>query len=134
MRALEFRAWDKNNKQMCYGGDCDAFLWDGYYNDPIGLVNDVLGDEHYIFEQYTGSKDKNGKKIYEGDIVKQVCQGEYPMDGCPVLIKWDNEGFGWSYFLNGCGLCRKMGWAEPNEVIVIGNLHENPELLEKGVE
>ena len=57
MREIKFRAWRKSSEYMDY--------------DPIKLiVNDAFDDKDQIFMQFTGLHDKNGKAIYEGDVVE----------------------------------------------------------------
>jgi len=70
MREIKFRAWDKNNKKMY----CVKKLHCNFINDDYGmhqLKNDEFVSVNDVeLMQYTGLKDKNGKEIYEGDIVK----------------------------------------------------------------
>ena len=72
--------------------------------------------------QCTGLQDKNGKLIYEGDIVKDLI-----MSGIFYIVKWFNSGFYLESTISGSFL--KFNDTQQE---VIGNIYENPELLEKG--
>ena len=119
MREIKFRAWDKKNKGWC-----------SYTNSDC--MNNLDNPECAIM-QYTGLKDKNGKEIYEGDILRM--ESEMHVGVAPVLWSDDHCGFiyeGWQgYFskivpnLGGSGIVDLETRAE-----IIGNIYENPELLQ----
>lgn len=127
MRELKFRAWDTEAK--CY-------VKDPILTDNFGQVYEVCEEAsnkrgtclithkpNVILEQYTGLKDKNGKEIYEGDIVVNT----YYDDGEMYKVLWvdDSVAFGME------SLDDMELYKLPLESLeVIGNIHDNPELLE----
>lgn len=107
MREIRFRAWNKYSKTM-------------YYTLDVGVEGNMdlldfsgIGDSYELM-QYTGLKDKNGKEIWEGDIVKYWL---FP-EATPTqwVIKIPN-------------IYLSMQNTEVGQIEIIGNIYENPELL-----
>ena len=125
----KFRAWDVHEKKM-FTND-QLIIWNGnvYANDNPELnVNNLKGwsiDEKYLM-QSTGLKYKNGTEIYEGDIVKfTIANGfDYVVDECGIVA----YKFGALYVVNRLGEYL-ISDIYTNDVEVIGNKYENPELL-----
>jgi uncharacterized phage protein (TIGR01671 family) len=154
MRELKFRAWDKINntyilheKQNTLMIPCSlGVLW---LNPSIKDNNYVIKKQHFIIEQYTGLKDKNGVEIYEGDIVE--INGFFAGNSFGF---GDNEEYeylitGYVIYVPSKGFCLKRfkTWDIDNDIdisstttnkyayitqcasMVIGKIHENPELI-----
>lgn len=127
-REIKFRAWDKEEKEMINvaridiaDGSCYSHIFNG---NALDYWNNVK------LMQYTGLKDVNGKEIFEGDII----EGGYlnPLTGeflsRKYIVEYENAQFRgklighspygdtWLHFIKGK---------------VIGNIYENPELLEE---
>jgi len=107
MRELKFRRWDTEYNRFfyidfSYVKKVDFYDFFEYVDGPI--------------EQYTGLKDKNGKEIYEGDII--IDEERYIS-----TISWSDFKFMW--------VDSEFGSLEdvPDDIEVLGNVHENPELL-----
>ena len=122
MREIKFRAWDKkrghfhwgiSNVCLTLGGN---FMWQFGYNAPDFLSKEE--SEQFILQQYTGLKDKNGKEIYEGDIINRPYQdGSYDRK---VVKSCDG---GWNPFIDDMTTDKSFRYE------IIGNIYENPSLI-----
>ena len=104
----------------------------------MDCFSDYLKNDDFIVEQYTGLHDKNGKEIYEGDILKWKCYREIVEGGVEEIeiiekiakVYWEE---GDASFVVGHWL-RQLGRLvneDKNEAEIIGNIHDNSELLER---
>ena len=122
----KLRAWDKQDERMSYGEV-------EYFDDSINYRFDHFctgADEDVEFMQSTGIKDKNGVEVYEGDVINYRNSFRNPMTGSGSLsinrdfkIIFENGEFKAKGF--DIRLKNILSYSE-----VIGNIYENPELLE----
>ena len=133
MREIKFRVWDPHMKTMRKGWwptgkkEYDQVVMTGltWLGDgslrvsedvPLPYPSSNYPDEYPVM-QYTGRKDKNGKEIYEGDILRFAhMKGKVFYEDFAFL--WDGNP------------PAHQAW--PHDAEVIGNIYENPELLEEG--
>ncbi len=123
MREIKFRIWDKQNKEML---DLEDLHYEyGKMSIRTTMYNDYFDTEDMILMQYTGIKDKNGKEIYEGDIIK------YYDDTYKVEFKRDRGGYFPFAQGDGCGCCQCEVVTFFNDCEILGNIYDNPELLKE---
>lgn len=79
--------------------------------------------------QYTGLKDKNGKEIYDGDIIELFGWGTQKESDGFTVVEWDAEIMGWGFRMNTYAEDRYDFLKAVSHCVVVGNIYENPELL-----
>lgn len=112
-RTIKFRAWNKEEQTMI---PADRFI---AHSNMFDSLSELIKrkQKHFVLMQYIGLEDKNGKEIYEGDILSS--DGEISKYNYIV----DKKEFS-------CGCCGyTFGWSVYENNIIIGNIYENPELI-----
>ena len=137
MRIIKFRAWRTDEKYMvtsdvgaltalrnCYGnkGLAEQAGFSNIDNQP--------NPDKFILMQYTGRKDINDKEIFEGDIVSfddcTSTESGYCERGCIGVVEWCDETVSFEV----SNRLSAESYEVLDECVVIGNIYENPELLE----
>lgn len=127
---LRVRAWDKSFCRMIYN---IFFFWKENTITVYELHKDAsksyLPNSHIVLEQCTGLKDKNGRLIYENDIVKitgDILTIDPRYDNKLYIVTYNDLSFGFDMIGEEKGTLYGECW----EYEFVGNVHENPELLE----
>ncbi|EHT7469165.1 hypothetical protein KXK09_002504 [Listeria monocytogenes] len=124
MRAIGFRAFVKKKKKMlpvtdlCFN-ETEAVGVSGCGNAECTLCVDWYSFDDVVLMQYTGLKDKNGKKIFERDLCwdeHNECYGVVKFEEGKFLYVWEN-------------IAEDL-WEVADSIEICGNIHENPDLLE----
>ncbi len=148
---FKFRVWHKKRKKMYDVLHFFTGTWNngGEWVTAKGFniitqqdINIQVEPKDGVIIQCTGLRDKNGKLIYEGDIVKYFCPAEYCSGGlhkCPECYSGENgsvhydEDLAMYEYRSESGQCPLTDNINTEEDLeIIGNIYENPELLKDG--
>ena len=138
MRDIKFRGFTINEEK--YGNGKDGWIYGNLLllDNKKAQIQDINDDNFFKFidikslGQYTGSKDKNGKEIYEGDII--FIKGETKLLDIKGKVEYSNilAQFIITNTGNIVNEAESLGDYEEEDIEKIGNVYDNPELLEKG--
>lgn len=132
MREIKFRAWSKSRNKFFDPDfiDCDGQCWDTNH------VHETLPTDDYILMQFTGLYDKNGKEIYEGDVLKWRCSTSESKSNVmlrTVSIDWGcwptSHGYAITIYINGEKYASGKSYWNNEDREIIGNIYENTELI-----
>lgn len=136
MRLIKFRAWDRYNKKFIYNflifskGNVETYT---ECKDTVlcgaqecGMQTEMRIDAKYV-NQFTGLLDKNGKEIYEGDVLSCIATKDPGYTGNRI-VKFCHE-----YRFSACEENENFGlpmiWGGFDSLEIIGNIYENKDLL-----
>ena len=126
MHEIKFRAWDQDEQMMLTSFNVFQEDDNGFHAGYKNSLGDWVTLE---LMQFTGLKDKNGKEIYEGDIVRRRAtedgngyeKGDITVEGVVCYVA--------PAFILHRGISFRIRTDMPDDLEVIGNIHENPKLL-----
>jgi uncharacterized phage protein (TIGR01671 family) len=131
MREIKFRAWHGETKRMSESFELLSMGVPFSGGDRLFMY---FGEDGNELMQYTGLKDKNGKEIYEGDLIEwrydplypSVCKYPYP-----YIVEWQPDQAQYRRVIYQGGSRLELDEHIAKEYEVVGNIHENPELIPK---
>nr|DAX91405.1 MAG TPA: YopX protein [Caudoviricetes sp.] len=134
MREIGYRAWLKEEKRYIYPklilNDFGSVVEVAYNDIDISsdeLIEHRLLIEDVVLEQFTGFRDKNGKKIYEGDLIKEVV---YENRFVIWEVRWHQDECCFELHRIRGGYYGDTLLDIDSQYETIGDIHRNPELLE----
>jgi len=141
-REIKFRAWDKSDKRMLSVIEPSEQGKREYYPFEVQIGFSHWNKEDIILMQWTGLKDKAGKEIYEGDLLREPAKDKWEEENYSCFEVFFHDGDANSDYNIGFTMCRMHNHGsicggyvpsfKPKQVskmIICGNIYEHPELL-----
>jgi len=138
-RDVKFRIWDTNKSIMVYSDESEddhTEYYGCFANIFHQILNDLKEDKKYILLEYTGLKDKNGKEIYDGDIVKYLGEDDlvYSLLGIVSIGEYSTHAGEFKHYgvrVKRIDIDSYFGLGgRPDEFAIIGNIFKNKDLIE----
>ncbi len=138
VREIKFRAWDKEVEEMLFpeweegpvggGNVMELFIYNStkYPPNHSSLSWILKKSEYFVPMQYTGLKDKNGKEVYAGDVVRYWHYEDRHID---YIVTYDEKRFAWMLKEIGSARTTFLHHFALWLLEIIGNVHEHPDLL-----
>lgn len=125
MTPLKFRCWLSNEKKMVESGGTPTMIASFFDYCASAIARD-----EGIVMQSTGLKDRSGKEIFEGDVLRWI---SWEQEGTHLpdiyVVSWHNAGFAWQCYRDGHPIENVEALKDTEDFEVIGNVWENPDLL-----
>lgn len=115
-RQIKFRVWDSSNNEWVEG-PCEYVQLEKIFSPNVGKWY----ENEWIFQQFTGLLDKNGREIYEGDILEYSSSRP---EFSKTIVRWTREDED-----NHPGFIVSSSYTQYGLPTIIGNIFENPDLL-----
>jgi uncharacterized phage protein (TIGR01671 family) len=137
-RSIKFRTWDTENKEFSEWTNRDPFFstshgqiffWERTRKEDRSYDGDIIIEDtgnRFILQQFTGLQDKNGKEVFEGDILQYRDGSHQAPYYDKVVVEWISENDGYDY----SGWKLTDNFLQGGQFKVIGNIFENPDLLQ----